>query len=106
MNKWYGEIGFAEQIETAPGVWGEKITPHYYYGDILQNNRRQQPTTNLNDNIVISNRISILADPFTCHNFHLIRYVEFMGAKWKANNVEVQYPRLILTLGDVYHDNE
>lgn len=89
MNKWYGEIGFAEQIETAPGVWGEKITPHYYYGDI-----------------VILNKISILADPFTYHNFHLIRYVEFMGNKWKASIAEVQYPRLILTLGDVYHDNE
>ena len=106
MNKWYGEIGFAEQVETCPGVWVETISPHYYYGDIVQNNRRYQSTTNLNDNITISNRISILADSFTYHNSHLIRYVEFMGIRWKVSNIEVQYPRLILTLGDVYNDNE
>lgn len=106
MNKWYGEIGFAKLIETSPGVWAEKTIPYYYYGDILQNNYRYQTTTNLNDNIVISNRISILADPFVYHNSHLIRYVEFMGTKWKVSNIEVRYPRLILTLGDAYHDNE
>ena len=33
-----------------------------------------------------------------------MRYVEFMGAKWKISSVEVQYPRLILTVGGVYND--
>jgi hypothetical protein len=30
-------------------------------------------------------------------------YVEFMGTKWKITNVEVQYPRLILSVGGVYN---
>lgn len=106
MGKWAGKVGFAELIKTAPGVYEEKITPHLYYGDVISINRRLQPTTNLNDDIKLSNRISIVADPFANHNFKSIRYVTFMDAKWKVTDVEVQYPRLILTLGGIYNDNE
>lgn len=31
-------------------------------------------------------------------------YVTFMGAKWKISRVEVGYPRLILTIGGLYHE--
>lgn len=104
-GKWYGEIGFAETVETRPGVWEEQITKHNYYGDVIRNTRRLQ-TANLNDDINVSNEISILADPYAYQNFHSIRYLEFMGSKWKVTNVEVQYPRLILSLGGVYNDYE
>lgn len=104
-GKWYGEIGFAETVETRPGVWEEQITKHNYYGDVIRNTRRLQ-TANLNDDINVSNEISVLADPYAYQNFHSIRYLEFMGSKWKVTNVEVQYPRLILSLGGVYNDYE
>ena len=26
--KFYGPIGYAEMVETSPGVWDEKITEH------------------------------------------------------------------------------
>ena len=103
MAKFYGPIGYAVTTETTPGVWTEEITEHFYYGDLLQNVRRLQSGEYVNDNINISNRISILADPFAYSNFHSIRYVEFMGSKWKVSEVDVQYPRLILTLGGVYN---
>jgi len=103
MAKWFGKIGFAETKETTPGVWEEAITVREYYGDATRNTRRLQSSNNLNDNVVVSNDISIVADPYAIQNFHAIRYVEFMGAKWKINNVEVSYPRLILTLGEVYN---
>lgn len=104
-GKWYGEIGFAETVETRPGVWEEQITKHDYYGDVIRNTRRLQ-TANLNDDINVSNEISILADPYAYQNFHSIRYLEFMGSKWKVTNVEVEYPRLTLSLGGVYNDYE
>lgn len=103
MAKWFGKIGFAETKETTPGVWEESITIRDYYGDITRNTRRLQASDNLNDNIIISNDISIVADPYAVQNFHAIRYIEFMGAKWKISNVEVSYPRLILTLGEIYN---
>lgn len=103
MAKWFGKIGFSETKETRPGVWEDIITVREYYGDVTRNTRRFQSSENLNDNIVVSNDISIVADPYAIQNFHSIRYIEFMGAKWKINNVEVSYPRLILTLGDIYN---
>lgn len=103
MAKWFGKIGYAETVESKPGVWKEQITEREYFGDLLRNSRRLQPSSSLNDNVTISNEISILADQFAYQNFHSIRYAEFMGTKWKVSNIEVQYPRLLLTLGDVYN---
>ena len=103
MAKWFGQIGYAETVESKPGVWKEQITEREYFGDLLRNSRRLQSSSSLNDNVTISNEISILADQFAYQNFHSIRYAEFMGTKWKVSNIEVQYPRLILTLGDVYN---
>lgn len=106
MAKFYGAIGYAVTEETKPGVWEEKITERMYYGDLSCNTRRLQSTERLNDNINIANEISIVADPFANENFHSMRYVEFMGAKWKITNVEVQYPRLILSVGGVYNGEQ
>lgn len=103
MAKWFGVIGYAETVETAPGVHEERITERSYYGDVIRNTRRLQSTEHLNDDINVSNEISILADPYAISNFHSMRYAEFMGARWKITNVDVQYPRLKLSLGGVYN---
>lgn len=104
MAKFFGAIGYAETVETTPGVWEEKITERNYYGDLIRNSRRLQSSEQLNDDINISNEISIVSDPYANANFHSMRYVEFMGAKWKITNIEVQYPRLKLTLGGLYNE--
>ncbi len=106
MAKFYGSIGYAVTEETTPGVWEEKITERMYYGDLIRNTKKLQSTDQLNDNINIANEISILADPFAYDNFHSMKYVSFMGAKWKITSVEVQYPRLILTIGGVYNGEQ
>lgn len=103
MAKFYGSIGYAMTVEVRPGVYQEQITEHQSYGDLLRNSRRLQTTDKVNDDITIANEVSIVADPFAYKNFHLMRYVEFMGVKWKITNVEVKYPRLTLTIGGVYN---
>lgn len=103
MAKWYGKIGYAEMVETKPGVWEEIITDRMYYGEVNRISRRLQGSSQLNDDINVANEISIVSDPFANQNFHAMRYIEFMGAKWKVSNVEVKYPRLILTVGGVYN---
>lgn len=102
--KFYGSIGYAETKETSPGVWEEIITEKSYYGDVLQLNRKLESGNHLNDDININNKISIVSDPFAYENFHLMRYILWMGVKWKVTNVEVQYPRLILTIGGEYNE--
>ena len=104
MAKFYGEIGYVESTETEPGIWVENIVKRNYYGDLIRNTRSLVSSGNVNDNINISNEISILADPYANEHFHSMRYVEFMGAKWKITNVEVKYPRLILTIGGLYNN--
>ena len=103
MAKFYGAIGYGKSIETSPGVWEDQITERMYYGDLIRNSRRLQSSGNLNDNINISNQISIIADPYANENFRLMKYASFMGTKWKITDVEIQYPRLILTVGGVYN---
>lgn len=103
MGKFYGSIGYAETVETSPGVWVEQITERKYYGDVNRDSRRLQSANQLNDNINVSSEISIVADPYACNHFHSMRYVEFMGAKWKISTVEPKPPRLILTLGGLYN---
>lgn len=103
MAKYYGLVGYAETVEIKPGVWEEQITERPYYGDLMRNSRRLQTANQLNDNLNISNELSIVSDPFAERNFHAIRYATYMGTKWKVTNVEVSYPRLTLTLGGVYN---
>lgn len=103
MAKWYGKIGYAETSEIRPGVWSEQITEREYFGDLTRITRKLQTSDKVNDDLNISNELSIVSDPYANENFHAMRYAEFMGAKWKITNVEVQYPRLILTLGGVYN---
>lgn len=104
MAKFYGKIGYSETNETSPGVWTETIIERNYYGDLLRNFKKTQTPSTLNDDINVANEISIVADPYANQNFHLMKYVEFMGTKWKITTVEVQYPRLILSIGGVYNE--
>ena len=105
MAKYYGIIGYATNtVETEPGVWDDEIDEKEVVGDILGNSRSLENSGDINDNINIANKISIVADPYARDNFHRMRYIEFMGAKWKITNVEVEYPRLRLTIGGEYNE--
>ena len=103
MAKFYGIIGFIKTEETSPGVWTENVAERYYYGDVNRNTRRWESSNNQNDNLNINNEISIVADPYAIQNFHAIKYAEWMGSLWKINSIDVQYPRLILSIGGVYN---
>lgn len=102
--KYYGNIGFAETTETSPGVYTERIVERTYYGDVLEYGRNLQSTNDgINDNLRITNQLSIVADDKVYGNIGAIRYAEFMGVKWKVNSIKVNSPRLLLTLGDEWN---
>ena len=102
MAKFYGKIGYETTEEVRPSVYKPIVKERNYYGDVLRNSRRLEGHQ-INDNVNISNTISIVADPYAWQNFHAMRYVVWMGSKWKITNVEEAYPRLNLTLGGVYN---
>ncbi len=103
MAKYYGSVGYAETVEATPGVFKEEIVPRDYFGDIIRNNRRLENSGEINNSINVTNQISIVADPYALQNFWKIRYATFMDQKWKVKDVNVEFPRLILTLGGLYN---
>lgn len=103
MNKWYGKVGYVETAEVEPGIWEEQETERYYYGELVRNSSKFQTSGDVNDDRDVSVELSIVADPYLDLHFNSIRYVEFMGVKWKVNTVEPKYPRLVLTLGGEYN---
>lgn len=102
MARFHGEIGYVDNVETAPGVWSEVITTRTYSGDILKNTRRLESGDGVNNNITVNNTISVVADPYAFKHFYTMRYIKWMGVLWKITNIEVLRPRLILTIGGVY----
>lgn len=106
MAKWYGKVGFAETLETDLDEWTETIIERPYPGDILSISRSMQTGNEINNDITISNKISFITDPYARQNFHNIRYVTYMGNKWRVTNISVEYPRLTLTLGGIWTDEK
>lgn len=106
MAKYFGSIGFVDTVETAPGVWEEKAEERAYFGDVIRNTRRWQSAETLNDNRTISNEISIVADPYAFQHTHAIRYITWLGALWQVSSIDVQYPRLVLSIGGVYNGKQ
>lgn len=103
MNKWCGMIGFTCTGEIEPGVWVEsEVVERRYFGDVLVNRWKRQGTSEINEDITISNQISVVADPYAIDHVSSMTWIEFSNEKWEVTEVEVQYPRLIINLGGVY----
>jgi hypothetical protein len=103
MARFFGRIGYGESVEKNPGVWVDEIIEREYFGDVIRNARNLRQGENLNLDLSVQNSISIVADAYANEHFFAIRYVEWSGALWTVDSVEVQSPRLLLRLGEVYN---
>lgn len=102
--KFYGLVGFwVEDVEVKPDVFKSVFIERPYAGNVNWDNRHYQTSEHQNDNIRLNNQISILSDLYSHENFASIRYVVWNNVKWRVTNVEVNYPRLVLTIGGVYN---
>jgi hypothetical protein len=102
MAKWSGTIGYIQVKEIEKGVWGNgSLIERIHYGDIISNNNQfQQTSDSTNNSIKLTNNISIIANNFAIENFGYMKYAVINGIKWKILEAKVQYPRIILTIGD------
>ena len=103
MAKFFGEIGFATQVETSPGIWEDQIIEKQYYGYVFRESRRFSTTDQVLDKINLSNQISILADGYVVDNIQNLRYIRWLGGLWKISYVELKFPRLVLEMTGVYN---
>lgn len=104
--KFYGMVGYATPREGTGdriGIDEDVIVEKPYYGDVLRNSRKYEKGESVLDELKVDNKISIVADAFAWDNFFKMKYVQWMGALWNITNIEVERPRLILTIGGVYN---
>ena len=103
MAKFFGDIGFATQVQTSPGIWEDKIIEKQYYGDISREARRFSGSDEILGSINLSNQISVVADGYITDNVQNLRYVRWLGGLWKVSYVELKFPRLVLEMTGVYN---
>lgn len=105
MSKWFGYIGYSvtKESEESPGVWIDNIIEKPYMGDILRLNSDWRNSQNVNDDLTLSHKISIVAEPFAKNNFSQMKYVKIFNNYLKITSVEIQYPRIIITVGEVWN---
>lgn len=103
MAKFYGDVGYVMTVETEPGIWDVVEDAKPYCGDLIRNNHRWETGDHPNSNLTLGHEISILADPYALENFNAIKWVEVYGSKWRVTSASVEYPRVKLTVGEVYN---
>jgi len=107
MAKFYGIVGYIGFVEKERGIQIEESTEREYFGDILNNTRALHKSEyGVNDDVNLTGKISIVADPYAYENYFNIRYVIVDGVKWRVSTVEPMRPRMILTLGGVYNGED
>lgn len=99
-RRFHGWVGYAESVETTPGVAEDVITEVEYFGDVDRPSRRAERGDSVNGKISANVIIDILADD---PEFSEIQYVKWEGTRWQVTEVSVEPPRLQLRLGGVYH---
>lgn len=105
MAKFYDDVWFLTTVEAAPSYWEEKLVSKKYMGDILKNTVGWQAGADkINDDLTINNTISIVADDFAMENLGAIKCVSWLGNKWKISSIEIEYPRLKLSIGGLYNE--
>lgn len=104
--KYVTTIGFAMTEEVESGLVVESISKKRYMCEVTRVSRRLSEANKVNGELTLGNQFSVAMDAFLSQNFFNMRYIEFMGAKWTVTNVEVQRPRVIITTGGVYGQDE
>ncbi|AXQ61254.1 hypothetical protein SEA_LIBERTYBELL_13 [Streptomyces phage LibertyBell] len=96
-------MGYGVSVEIRPGVWEDQIIEFPYFGDVVRNSLKTRDGQSVNNDLTVTNSISVVADAYANEHFFAIRYVEWAGTRWKVEEIEMQSPRLILRLGGVYN---
>lgn len=101
--RYSGKIGYSVPTETAPGVFEDVITEREYIGDVVQRTETLAQESSILPQYRTSTSISVLSDGIPKENYSDIRYVTYAGVYWTVSSTVVQWPRLVLYIGEEYH---
>jgi len=108
MAKYSGLVGYITQEESSPGVWSSVENPKLMKGDIIRQSSSFQSdgrtsSSKVNDDITLNHRVSLLGDAYAFSNYYTIKWIALDGLKWQVSSVEIQRPRIIVTLGGLWN---
>jgi hypothetical protein len=103
MAKFAGLVGYVTQEETVPGVWSPVENPVQMRGDMLRQSSSVQNDNKVNSDISLNHRVSLIGDAYALGNYYNIKWIELDGRKWEVSSVEIQRPRVIVTLGGLWN---
>lgn len=103
--KYHGKVGYISVTETYPGVYTESIQEITCYGIVTRNHSKWNQGVGINDDLDISNNFSLLLHPVLAQNFMNLKYIEWMGTRWKVQTVELAPPRINILVGGVYNES-
>lgn len=105
MAKYAGLVGYVTQEEAVPGVWSSVENPKLMKGDIVKLGSSVQNDDKVNSDVSLNHRVSLVGDLYAFANYYFIKWIEIDGMKWSVASVEIQRPRIILSLGGLWHGN-
>jgi hypothetical protein len=109
MTKFTGLVGYVTQEESVPGVWSPVENPKMMKGDILRQSASSQRDyktdgiNKVNSDISLAHRVSLLGDAYAFDNYINLKWIKIDGRKWIVSSVELQRPRIIVTLGGLWN---
>lgn len=104
--KYNGKVGFVITRETSPGTWTPQTEVREVLGDVLLRNIRETDAQSINTNVDISQQISFVYDNFLIQNMFVMQWMEWMGKKFKISKIDVRPPRMIVTLGQSFGEED
>lgn len=109
MAKYAGLVGYVTQEEKVPGVWSTVADPKPMRGDIIRASASSQndgrlSSDKINKDVTLNHRVSLVGDAYAFGNYYNIKWIEIDGAKWEVSSVELQRPRLIVTVGGLWNE--
>jgi hypothetical protein len=103
MSKYAGLVGYVTQEETVPGVWSPVDKTVVMKGDIIRQSSSVQNDAKVNSDVTLNHRVSLLGDAYAFNNYFNLKWVTIGGRKLEVTSVELQRPRLIVTVGGLYN---
>lgn len=105
MARYAGLVSYVTQTETRPGVWTDTVEKHFMKGDMLRKASSHQNGDKVNSDVTLNHRVSLIADDYALGKYFDMKRIELDGREWNITEIEVQRPRIIVTIGGLYIGN-
>ena len=104
MDKYVGKIGYCTVLPNATHdtTYEENFIEEPCTGEIHRIKSNFNNGSSVNSDVKITMEISFLADGFARLHFDDIRYITYMGKRWRVESVDPSWPRMTLSIGGLF----